>query len=284
MASSTLSINIASGSGSGRRRFSESSYTSMSSMEISLPDRTVFETARHWEQRDMDEFADPQPTIPPYYDTRYESDDLNDICVDVSSPPVQVSDEPEVFDFDFALQDNSTPLFLDTLIDISSPRDVELSSLAGWMSDAMAPPEELAFHPPSVALQGNVAETTMSEPLVDYLPLVDEQPAKRPKSIKSKAKLKSKSKPKGLKGKPENGLCDCCKDGSSPMWREGPNANGKATRICNACGIRWHKYSGYCPTCLYIPRKQEAARGICPHDNTPFEFVTQNKKRKGARR
>ena len=65
------------------------------------------------------------------------------------------------------------------------------------------------------------------------------------------------------------------------MWREGPLRNGASMRLCNACGIRWQKYATYCVGCTYIPRKQEKARGVCPHCQVALPPAIVSK-RKGA--
>ena len=47
--------------------------------------------------------------------------------------------------------------------------------------------------------------------------------------------------------------CASCKTKKTPLWRDSEDG----TPYCNACGIRFKKYRFRCPSCSYIPRKDE---------------------------
>lgn len=47
--------------------------------------------------------------------------------------------------------------------------------------------------------------------------------------------------------------CASCHTKKTPLWRDADDG----TPYCNACGIRFKKYRIRCPTCLYVPRKDE---------------------------
>lgn len=55
--------------------------------------------------------------------------------------------------------------------------------------------------------------------------------------------------------------CDSCGTRKTPYWRDGWQGG---VVLCNACGIRYHKYKKYCETCLCIARKNEKGRLVCP--------------------
>lgn len=66
----------------------------------------------------------------------------------------------------------------------------------------------------------------------------------RPKECKSAHKVK---------------VCASCKTKKTPLWRDAEDG----TPYCNACGIRFKKYRICCPSCSYIPRKDEKLGNTC---------------------
>lgn len=67
-------------------------------------------------------------------------------------------------------------------------------------------------------------------------------------------------------GIPKIKQCACCGCTSTPLWRDA----GKNQPLCNACGIRWKKYSIICDTCNYVPCKQERDSRVCRRCGTSF--------------
>ena len=53
--------------------------------------------------------------------------------------------------------------------------------------------------------------------------------------------------------------CASCGTKKTPLWRDADDG----TPYCNACGIRFKKYRVRCPSCLYIPRKDEKTNNSC---------------------
>jgi hypothetical protein len=53
--------------------------------------------------------------------------------------------------------------------------------------------------------------------------------------------------------------CGACGTKKTPYWRDGWDG----LYLCNACGIRYHKYHIYCKKCKYVPRKEERGSKYC---------------------
>ena len=56
-------------------------------------------------------------------------------------------------------------------------------------------------------------------------------------------------------------ICSSCGTKKTPYWREGWEPS---ITLCNACGIRYHKYKKFCTSCIAIARKDEKGRLHCP--------------------
>lgn len=56
-------------------------------------------------------------------------------------------------------------------------------------------------------------------------------------------------------------LCSSCGTRKTPYWREGWEPD---VVLCNACGIRYHKYKRFCGKCVSTARKDENGRLHCP--------------------
>eukprot|EP00055_Hartaetosiga_balthica_P007436 m.25542 g.25542 ORF g.25542 m.25542 type:complete len:566 (-) comp5775_c0_seq1:248-1945(-) len=59
--------------------------------------------------------------------------------------------------------------------------------------------------------------------------------------------------------------CACCQTTTTPLWRD----IGRTLPLCNACGIRYKKYSKICGNCHYVPCKQERDLPCCKKCNQP---------------
>ena len=55
--------------------------------------------------------------------------------------------------------------------------------------------------------------------------------------------------------------CASCSVRRTPYWREGWR---EGVLLCNACGIRFHKYRKYCNECNCIAKKDETGHLHCP--------------------
>lgn len=55
--------------------------------------------------------------------------------------------------------------------------------------------------------------------------------------------------------------CESCGTRKTPYWREGWNLG---IELCNACGIRFHKYRKVCEVCRCIAKKDEKGYLRCP--------------------
>lgn len=55
--------------------------------------------------------------------------------------------------------------------------------------------------------------------------------------------------------------CESCKTRKTPYWRDGWESG---ILLCNACGIRFHKYRKFCESCHCIAKKDELGRLQCP--------------------
>lgn len=55
--------------------------------------------------------------------------------------------------------------------------------------------------------------------------------------------------------------CESCGTRKTPYWRDGW---GLGISLCNACGIRFHKYRKVCETCSCIAKKDEKGHLHCP--------------------
>lgn len=56
--------------------------------------------------------------------------------------------------------------------------------------------------------------------------------------------------------------CSCTSCGSTvtPYWRDGWAPD---VMLCNACGLRFQKFARRCPSCMYIPRKEDSLGDRC---------------------
>ena len=64
---------------------------------------------------------------------------------------------------------------------------------------------------------------------------------------------------KSLSGKRKR--CESCGTRKTPYWRDGW---GLGIVLCNACGIRFHKYRKVCQKCSCIAKKDEKGHLHCP--------------------
>lgn len=64
---------------------------------------------------------------------------------------------------------------------------------------------------------------------------------------------------KSLSGKRKR--CESCGTRKTPYWRDGW---GLGIALCNACGIRFHKYRKVCEKCSCIAKKDEKGHLHCP--------------------
>ena len=55
--------------------------------------------------------------------------------------------------------------------------------------------------------------------------------------------------------------CESCGTRKTPYWRDGWEPG---VLLCNACGIRFHKYRKLCGTCRCIAKKDERGHLHCP--------------------
>ena len=55
--------------------------------------------------------------------------------------------------------------------------------------------------------------------------------------------------------------CDSCGTRKTPYWRDGWELG---VTLCNACGIRFHKYRKLCENCRCVAKKDEVGRLHCP--------------------
>lgn len=56
--------------------------------------------------------------------------------------------------------------------------------------------------------------------------------------------------------------CESCGTRKTPYWREGWDLG---IVLCNACGIRFHKYRKVCEICRHIAKKDEKGYLQCPN-------------------
>jgi hypothetical protein len=54
--------------------------------------------------------------------------------------------------------------------------------------------------------------------------------------------------------------CASCDSTITPYWRDGWSPN---VMLCNACGLRYQKFARRCPSCVYIPRKEDSLGENC---------------------
>lgn len=55
--------------------------------------------------------------------------------------------------------------------------------------------------------------------------------------------------------------CESCGTRKTPYWRDGWELG---VTLCNACGIRFHKYRKLCENCRCVAKKDEVGRLHCP--------------------
>lgn len=55
--------------------------------------------------------------------------------------------------------------------------------------------------------------------------------------------------------------CSSCGAKITPYWRDGWSPE---IMLCNACGLRFQKFAQRCPSCAYIPRKEDGQLSVCP--------------------
>lgn len=54
--------------------------------------------------------------------------------------------------------------------------------------------------------------------------------------------------------------CTSCGSTVTPYWRDGWAPD---VMLCNACGLRFQKFARRCPSCMYIPRKEDSLGNRC---------------------
>lgn len=62
-------------------------------------------------------------------------------------------------------------------------------------------------------------------------------------------------------------ICTSCSSTVTPYWRDGWAVD---VMLCNACGLRFQKFARRCPSCLYIPRKEDSLGNRCIKCSTPW--------------
>lgn len=63
--------------------------------------------------------------------------------------------------------------------------------------------------------------------------------------------------------------CASCEQTVTPYWRDGWSAEAM---LCNACGLRFQKFARRCPSCVYIPRKEDSFGDNCIKCGTRWIF------------
>lgn len=61
--------------------------------------------------------------------------------------------------------------------------------------------------------------------------------------------------------------CTSCGSTVTPYWRDGWAGD---VMLCNACGLRFQKFARRCPSCRYIPRKEDSLGDKCVKCSTPW--------------
>jgi len=62
-------------------------------------------------------------------------------------------------------------------------------------------------------------------------------------------------------------ICTSCGSTMTPYWRDGWATN---VMLCNACGLRFQKFARRCPSCMYIPRKEDSLGEKCVKCSTAW--------------
>lgn len=62
-------------------------------------------------------------------------------------------------------------------------------------------------------------------------------------------------------------MCTSCSSTVTPYWRDGWADD---VMLCNACGLRFQKFARRCPSCLYIPRKEDSLGNNCIKCSAPW--------------
>lgn len=73
-----------------------------------------------------------------------------------------------------------------------------------------------------------------------------------PKSLSVSMTIRSRFGP--------NPTCASCHTTRTPYWRDAWNSG---VLLCNACGLRFAKFKRRCPTCYYVPRKEDKGGRTC---------------------
>ena len=106
------------------------------------------------------------------------------------------------------------------------------------------------------SLEGSEVENEVHLELSEKLRVKSELPLAREKQkvshFKDQPSASSTSKSK---------RCFSCSARKTPYWREGWS---EGVMLCNACGIRFHKYRKYCADCSCIAKKDEQGKLHCP--------------------
>lgn len=64
-------------------------------------------------------------------------------------------------------------------------------------------------------------------------------------------------------------VCASCSSQITPYWRDGWSPD---VMLCNACGLRYQKFARRCPSCVYIPRKEDSLGDNCIRCNTCWVY------------
>eukprot|EP01134_Creolimax_fragrantissima_P001175 CFRG1175T1 len=135
----------------------------------------------------------------------------------------------------------------------------------GPVTSILKEDQEVEFD--STCYTGGIRRSTRDRKVVEHV-VMEESPRKPKRSTScskrgaSRESFTSMSADDLLKGNilvPRK-ECASCFTRSTPMWRDSPDG----VPYCNACGIRYKKYSIRCNTCKYIPRKEEKSLVKCP--------------------
>lgn len=81
------------------------------------------------------------------------------------------------------------------------------------------------------------------------------------------AHLQTHSRRISTHGSASGCFCASCGSTVTPYWRDGW---APEVMLCNACGLRFQKFARRCPSCMYIPRKEDSLGDNCIKCFTPW--------------